>query len=146
MAQTPLDTKQSLVGVQWTHLQKLIEFWRAKAFGLAMLLVLGCSSGARAQAQQSNPLNQQTDGKGTGANVDNRSAHGEGLTALPDTPEPKPGERPSLFAPLKFEEQDTIYVPIGERQMVQWANVLGVKNAAFVEWAVGHGAVRREEE
>ena len=29
---------------------------------------------------------------------------------------------------------------------VKGANVLGVKNAGFVEWAMGKGAVRREEE
>lgn len=34
----------------------------------------------------------------------------------------------------------------GSLVSVKGANVLGVKNAAFVEWAVGHGAVRREEE
>ena len=36
----------------------------------------------------------------------------------------------------------------GELKSVKGANVLGVKNApaGFVEWALGHGAVRREEE
>lgn len=36
----------------------------------------------------------------------------------------------------------------GDLRSVKGANVEGVKNApaGFVEWAVGHGAVRKEEE
>jgi len=120
MAQAPSDTKQLLVGVRWTLFGKWNEILgRPTEAALAMLLVLGCTPAARAQSQQSNPLNQQTDG--TGQSVANRSGGGEQLAALPDTPEPKPGERPSLFAPLKLQEQDTIYVPIAPRQRLQWA-------------------------
>jgi hypothetical protein len=120
MAQAPPDTKQSLLWVPWTLLGRCIEIlgWPTAA-ALAMLLVLGCSWSARAQSQQSDPLNQQTDG--TGQSVANRSGRGEQLAALPDTPEPKPGERPSPFAPLNLQEQDTIYVPIAPRQQLQWA-------------------------
>ena len=121
VAQAPPDTKQSLVGVSWTILRRLIGNGRGTAVGVTVLLVLGCSFGARAQAQQANPLNQQTDVKGTGQSVANRVARSERLNALPDSPEPKAGEQPSLFTPLKRQEQDGNYVPIGARQRLEWA-------------------------